>query len=429
MEINMKRISIEPLAVETIDDDYIRRCIIKRYDNSILIDKKELWVKFPKQVPPPDDKDCDSYLLACVLDAMAENRDISVKGSVSKELLSNLVEYQAIWNKWLPNKYNIVDMLVDTIREKEISVPGAVCAFTGGADSTFSIWRHSQNKNSYRSQKINFCTFVHGFDIPLSDSEAFINTKHKAVETLKNIDIELLPIQTNYRSVSTLSWEHTFGIALVSTLNNFKKISGTCILGSGSDYSHQHFPWGSTPISDYLLSSDSFKVMHDGSSHSRTEKIKDLSEWEVGISNLRVCWEGKYNDRNCGNCEKCLRTQANFLAINRPIPNCFPNTKDVKNKISQLSPFRKTTIRNEWKDILYYAKENGIQDDWVKHIEIISKDNTQILPLPAYKIDFSITWIQCIKQSTLFQTLFPRASRRRKLAKKFYRKVLIHNEK
>ncbi len=425
----MREIIIEPLPVETIDDHHIRRCIIKRYDSNAFTDQKELWFKFPKQIPPPDDKDCDSYLLAFILDAMAENRDITVKGSVSKELLGNLVEYQAIWNKWLPNNYKIIDIVVETIRDNKAQNPGAVSAFTGGVDSTFSVWRHSQNKYSYRSQKINFCAFVHGFDIALSDNETFASAKERAASTLEDMGIKLLTIQTNYRLISAISWEHTHGCALVATLNNFKQISGTCIVGSSYDYSHQYFPWGSTPISDYLLSSNSFKVMHDGSSHSRTEKIKELCQWKMGINNLRVCWEGEYGDRNCGNCEKCLRTQANLLAINQPIPNCFPNIEDVKTKISHLSSFHKTGIRNEWKDILYYAKANEIQDEWVNHIETIINSSTKTLSLSAQKIDFSTTWIQCIRQSTPLQVLFPLGSRRRRLASRFYRKVLLNNAK
>lgn len=425
----MRKIIIEPLPVETINDHHIRRCIIKRYDSNAFTDQKELWFKFPKQISPPDDKDCDSYLVAFILDAMAENRDITVKGSVSKELLGNLVEYQAIWNKWLPNNYKIIDIVVETIRENETPVFGAVSAFTGGVDGTFSVWRHSQNKNSYRSQKINFCTFIHGFDIPLSDSEGFEGAKNKAAATLKSIGIELLPMQTNYRLISVLSWEHTFGIALVAAMNNFKNVAGSCILGSSGDYNNLHFPWGSTPVADYLLSSDHFKVIHDGSSHSRTEKIKELSQWNMGINNLRVCWEGEHGDKNCGNCEKCLRTQANLLAINQPIPNCFPNSGDVKTKISHLSSFRKTVIKNEWKDILYYAKENNIQDEWVEHIETIINSNTQSSSLSAQKIDFPTTWIQCIRQSTPLQVLFPLGSRRRRLASKFYRKVLLYNAK
>ena len=110
------------------------------------------------------------------MEGMGEERKVVVKGSVSRKLLSNLVELQAIWDKWDPRRYSLVDIEVDHIREGAQRVSGAVCAFSGGVDGSFTVWRHSQSKCSYRSQKINFCSLVHGFDILLADADAFENT-------------------------------------------------------------------------------------------------------------------------------------------------------------------------------------------------------------------------------------------------------------
>lgn len=360
---------IEPLPIKTIDNHYVRSCSIKRINDDILVSQKELWFKFPNVIVPPEDEECDSYLLALIMDAMKENRKINIKGSVSRELLSNLVEYQSIWHKWLPNGYKSIDILVDTVREHEAAVSGAICAFSGGVDATFSVWRHSQHRYSYRSQKVNLCSIVHGFDIPLGDTQGFTNVKHKVLTTLQDINIDLLPIYTNYRTLSSLSWEHTFASALVATLSNFKSIAGTCIIGSSDDYNNPRFPWGSSPVADHLLSSEGFKVIHDGSSHSRTEKVKEISDWKIGVDSLRVCWEGELNDSNCGKCEKCLRTQANFLANGEEIPPCFPDIDTVEIKLLNLQKEKINRIVSEWKDILYHAKKNNIQGAWVDHIE------------------------------------------------------------
>jgi hypothetical protein len=36
-----------------------------------------------------------------------------------------------------------------------------------------------------------------------------------------------------------------------------------------------------------------------------------------------VCWEGVDQGRNCGVCEKCIRTKLNFLAAGIESPECF----------------------------------------------------------------------------------------------------------
>ncbi len=144
---------------------------------------------------PPDDNDCDSYLLDTIMDAMSEGRDVVVRGSVSLGLLSNLIEYQSAWNKWLPETYSNIDIKVDSIRKEKLPASGAICAFSGGVDATFSVWRHSQRKCHYRSQKIKLCSIVHGFDIPLANETAFENACTRVKKTLDDIHIDIVPIK------------------------------------------------------------------------------------------------------------------------------------------------------------------------------------------------------------------------------------------
>ena len=157
-----------------IENNSIKRsCILTRVNKDKTEETTELWFTFSNKVSPPHENDCDAYLLATFMEAIRENRSIEVRGSVSKELLSNLVEYQYAWNKWLPDIYNIIDIKCDEVREYEQKKPGTICAFSGGVDATFSVWRHTQSKVSYRSQNISMCAIVHGFDIPIQENEQF----------------------------------------------------------------------------------------------------------------------------------------------------------------------------------------------------------------------------------------------------------------
>jgi hypothetical protein len=244
----MKTIHLISLAVQTKDNVLVRACEIKKYDDEILIDEKKLWFELADIGLLPEDKDCESYLIAMLLEAMQERRNIIVHGSVSRELLSNLTEYQSILHKWLPEIFHLVDIQVEIIIEnnwQEIKqITGAICAFSGGVDSTFSIWRNSQNKNGYRSQKINYGILVHGFDIPLSDKNAFDNVCQSSKKILETINVFLLPIRTNYRTISKVNWEYCFATALVGVLSNYKNLADTIIIGSGKPYNHLVIPWG-----------------------------------------------------------------------------------------------------------------------------------------------------------------------------------------
>lgn len=334
----------------------------------------ELWFELDPQTTPPADDDCDSYLIANIMVAMAENRDIKVQGSVSNELLSNLTEYQAAWCKWLPLDFHKIHFAADTVRSSEQSLKSndTLCAFSGGVDSLFSVWTHLTKKQGYRSQNITSCVLVHGFDIPLTEQQSFDNAYNRAKKTIEGLELNLYPIKTNLREVISTPWEQAFGIALAATLSNYKSLAGSGILGSGEPYDSLIIPWGSTPITDHLLSSDNFKILHDGASYNRSEKVAEILDWKNGINNLRVCWQGDLKDKNCGKCEKCVRTKLNFLVNNHPIPPAFEES-DIINDIKGVKLTNKMT-QTEWKLIYQAAKKNHINTPWVK-----------LLPVKIYK--------------------------------------------
>ena len=73
-------------------------------------------------------------------------------------------------------------------------------------------------------------------------------------------------------------------------------------------------PWGSHPLTDPLLSTNSLKVIHDGAAYSRVAKSERLSKCELALSTLQVCWETKAY-ANCEKCEKCCWTMAILMLL------------------------------------------------------------------------------------------------------------------
>ena len=84
------------------------------------------------------------------------------------------------------------------------------------------------------------------------------------------------------------------------------------------------FPWGATPLTTRLYSSNQICVIEDGCGFDRNKKVKYLAKKTNSSSHLRVCWAGSQMDRNCGTCEKCIRTMLNYWANDLPIPSSFP---------------------------------------------------------------------------------------------------------
>jgi hypothetical protein len=113
-----------------------------------------------------------------------------------------------------------------------------------------------------------------------------------------------------------------------------------------------------------LLSGGELTIVHDGAAFSRTEKIARLSAVPAALQSLKVCWEGVKQGRNCGVCEKCIRTQLNFLAAGVAELSCFDQPLDV-NRIRSIR-IRNDALLQEFRSILAYAESRNIDEDWVR---------------------------------------------------------------
>ena len=355
----MRSLHIYPNESTIIKDRKIRICTIEAKDGNRITSSKVLQYELPSSIIMPEDNDAEAYIIATILLAMAENRTLKVHGSVSRTLLSNLTEFRDAWNCWLPDVYHRINFEATTIDEAvKTKNNAAIAAFSGGLDSTFTVWQHSQKLAGYRSQDIRACVMVRGFDI-FKENE-YKSAFNQAQDTLNDINIPLYPLRTNYRSIIELDWNHTHGTALASCLNNFKKLYSTGMIAGTFSYEFTRYPIGSNPITDPLLSSSSLKILHDGAKYYRDQKVREISKWKEGIKNLRVCFSGKQKHINCGECEKCIRTRMTFEANGLEMPDSFPNLTNGK-------AIRKVIITTQYLDKGY---TNALRLSKVNHNKI-----------------------------------------------------------
>lgn len=360
-------IELFPQLLEVSDEGQRRSCLVKEVSASGEIISTELWFDYPPDVPMPKDSNCDSYLLGILLLGMKLGSDIIVHGSVSRLLLANLTELQLIWNKWCPEIYSLVEIKVDIIRESDIQVAGAVVAFSGGVDAQFSTYIHATERAGYCTQKLRAGVLVHGWDIPITDIKGFSGATNKATKALTSLGLDLLVVKTNVSRVGIVNWEHRCGMAVAAVLNGLSSYAGTGLIGSGEPYDALPIPWGSHPMTDPFFSSGNFRIINDGAGFSRSEKIRILSKWSVGIKNLRFCWAGDINDTNCGSCEKCVRTRLNFLLADNLNPSCFDTPFEAS--IFRSIVLGNEAARTEWKLIRSEMEHTRKGIEYLPHVE------------------------------------------------------------
>lgn len=334
-----------------------------------------LWYRIPIEYQERLTESCDPFMIATIFLAMKHRANVTVHGEVSPSLLSNLTEFQAAWTSWRPQKYQPIAIGADLEKEAPIHPENRViAAFSGGVDSSFTIWRHRTKQCGRLTQNLQASLMIHGFDIPLESPHFFKQAVERGGKMLASLGVELIPLATNFRQLS-LNWEESFGTGIASCLTLLQGCYSQGIIASSFPYEALSFPYGSNPVTDRLLSSQAFSILHDGASFNRIEKIRELVSWQEALQYLRVCWQGPNPDRNCSSCEKCIRTILIFRLIGVDLPPCFskePSNSQICNIRVQGGPL------TEMERVFKAALQAGVSDSWVSSLEQCVRRNRRI---------------------------------------------------
>ena len=329
----------------------------------------DLWFTFPRNYASYVTRTADSFLLACFYLGMNLKIPIRVHGAISEGLLENLSKFQKLWQQWCPGRYEEVEIFaVQVVKAQGARKSKAIIAFSGGVDSSFSAFYHKKIAAEPERIDIEAALMVHGFDIPLGDTEAFDRAFHKAKQSLNSLGVEAIPLVTNLRQLPML-WVDIFAAATASCLSVFGGQFSQGVIASSMLENVETLPYGSSQYADPLLSSKEFSIIHDGVKFDRVEKLKYLAQWPEGIRNLRVCYQGPVRDKNCGYCEKCIRTILCLKVLDIQIP-CFGNWDIPSEVIKKLKP-RKTVVRSVYTTVLNIADKKGIREPWVEAVRTL----------------------------------------------------------
>jgi hypothetical protein len=173
------------------------------------------------------------------------------------------------------------------------------------------------------------------------------------------------------KEVNIQDWEDSHMAQLACCLHHYSHRFCYALAGSTDPYDALFLPWGSNPATDYLLSSDAMRLIHDGAGYSRTKKVALIATHKTAMQVVKVCWEGKDTSKNCGYCEKCIRAQLNFLAVGVARPPCFEKPIDL-DQIAHLSLQHNTYLGVV--STYDYAREHRITDEWVSILKTRIED-------------------------------------------------------
>lgn len=275
-----------------------------------------LWFRFPKLFSNQISVSSEPFAVALLLLAMQKREPLQIVGSISRKLYTGLLEYQKIYHAWFPERFHLVEIQANP-GEKQDSIPlegitpnsGIACAFSGGVDSFYTLLDLSGRLDKDSTQKITHALFMAGFDMPLNLKASIQQLTQSYALLMKSLGVSFVVGSTNIRNfVNTVDWTNAHGQALVASALFFGRTWKQFLIPS-SYTMRTHPKWGTHPLLDPLLSTETLEFIHHGAHANRLEKLTALIQFPMTYERLRVCWVQDIGLKNCGRCEKCMRTR------------------------------------------------------------------------------------------------------------------------
>jgi hypothetical protein len=301
---------------------------------SARIGDMSLWYRVPAEYT--EAPVADAFLVAALMPAMArgEHLDVSPGLSVSPRLLQAIGTIEDILHAWIPELKKV------NVRAESAGPPAArsasACFFSGGVDSTYTCLKHRQ--------ETSHLILLHGLDIAPDDGAAFSSALQRGKEMADRLGKTLVPVQTNAREFCnagglTMMLFHGALLASVALLLGFSRN----YIAASHTYDDLE-PWGSHAMLDPLWSTERTEIVYDGAESGRLEKVRAISGDPELLSSLRVCANGE-RGRNCGKCEKCVRTMTELRLVGVSSP-AFP----------ALSPGQLRSVKITFDNLVYYVE-------------------------------------------------------------------------
>jgi hypothetical protein len=275
-----------------------------------------IWTDVPESFAAAAPNRLDAWLLWLLPHAFETQQELILEGAVDRALLRNAHEIMETWSRWRPDRRPI------RVRAEPADVPASLASaeerpgrtglfFTGGVDSFFTLFHHDETAGAHpasRQRPVDDLVYVWGFDIPLTEAAAFAAKQATLARIATVTGKTLVTLATNLRETGVRQpWGPVMhGPALGGIGLLLGRRWHTVLLSSWFTHGDTD-PWGSTALTDPLLSTSATRTQPYGAGHDRFEKLAYLARFPLVLDTLHVCWEER-SAGNCGRCEKCYRT-------------------------------------------------------------------------------------------------------------------------
>ncbi len=356
----------------------------------------EVYYCLPNALAPDDMAAfADAMLIAGLVPAYAAGeRRVSVSAPVCPWLKTEILNALRVLQVWFPDEIPghplpqlDVDVRQDGRRYAHRRPDGAVSLFSGGVDSMHLWLQNQDDMPAGHPDRVRHLLPVFGFDLGgKRDSDAAQRTVFDrfvadAVPVAAAHGLTLQPVLTNVRHLDDRSgfWGHWLvGPALASVATLVAERSSAVLIATAGEPVCATYqpPFSTSPIVGALLAPSGLRLLYPYVAVSRQQRLVRVARDAAALQLLRVCFGNDQGLRNCGQCEKCVRTSLALHLAGFDESAIFPEAFSLA-RLASITIASETTA-------LFYIELRGVAEQ-LGRSEIVGIINDKLAAWAQYQ--------------------------------------------
>ncbi|MBX9952506.1 MAG: hypothetical protein K2Y39_25255 [Candidatus Obscuribacterales bacterium] len=237
------------------------------------------------------------WLVPCIL----SGRNLRIQQAVCRTWYENALAIIALLNEnWGTTKIELIAETRDPPSAGDNQTAQSVF-FSGGVDSLYTL---------YKSTSTKYLVSAQPFDLPSASDETHQATRDRLAEVARAVGAQAVTIRTNILqhpgyAIHKLMDTHT---GLLASLGHLLSQHTGTLKMAPTFHKDDAELLGGHHLLVPLYSSKNLQILLPNAETSRRERLEAISDWHVAQKNLFVCFNKEGKNKNCGRCEKCVRT-------------------------------------------------------------------------------------------------------------------------
>lgn len=273
--------------------------------------------------------------------AMKTGGPIHIDGPVDPVVMANAEKFSRVWELWEPANFREVKVTASEEAPPTTAAGGRrerlVC-FSGGVDSTHMLLQ------SGVQEEAGTALTIHGMEIDWPNQSQFAELIRWTDPLLGRLNYDRITVRTNVTDIG--GGYHSWALTLAGCSFLFRHAFERGVFASDFMPAEHFivFPYGCNPVTNPLLAGSDYRLESLFEDTSRVAKVGCIASHDA-VGSLSFCKRKELRPKNCGECNKCIRTKIMMAASSGTVPDVFLEpalTRKFVNSLDLSIPIERT---------------------------------------------------------------------------------------